>query len=168
MYGNEVRSFQPSGSGAFSAIEVRGSHLAADKLVLRTPKSTAEIRNGRESTRTASESQEWRYLWWTLKPPSAVHAAIPCSSAENAHHRDSLAKGNEFEPPVPVSKLQTTAHHVRICDGETNCLDRAETPMRSTLLSRRSKEAFCCNKRRAPLTRACPAQKPVFTGPPED
>jgi len=29
VYGNEVRSFQPSGSGAFSAIEVRGSHPAA-------------------------------------------------------------------------------------------------------------------------------------------
>src|SRR5712691_6428710 len=41
----------------------------------------------RESRRTASESQEWRYLWWTLKPPSAAHAAIPCSSAENAQHR---------------------------------------------------------------------------------
>src|SRR6266478_8983948 len=33
---------------------------AADKLVLRALKSTAEIRNG-ESTRTASESREWRY-----------------------------------------------------------------------------------------------------------
>src|SRR5216684_7430300 len=64
----------------------------------------------RESRRTASESQEWRYLWWTLKPPSAAHAAIPCSSAENAQHRR-LAGGARW-----IRTLGRRKHQVKLCD----------------------------------------------------
>jgi len=31
---------------------------------------------------------------------------------------------------------------LKICDGQTNCPYRTETPVRSALLSQRSKEAF--------------------------
>jgi hypothetical protein len=48
---------------------------------------------------------------------------------------DSMAEGSEFELPVPVSKLSDESIMLRICDGQTNCPNRAESPMRSAPLS---------------------------------
>jgi hypothetical protein len=45
-----------------------------------------------------------------------------------------MVEGSEFELPVPVSKLSRRQHHVRICDGQTNCPYRAETTILSALL----------------------------------
>jgi len=46
-----------------------------------------------------------------------------------------MAEGGIFELPVPICEQSDDSIMLRICDGQTNCPNRAETPMRSAPLS---------------------------------
>ncbi len=71
-------------------------------------------------------------------PRGGLSALIPgeCLKPETAWRRQ--VNSNRRYPFLNYQRQ----HRVTICDGQTNCSDRAETPMRSALLWRRSKQAF--------------------------
>src|ERR1700730_7232854 len=56
--------------------------------------------------------------------------ALFCGESRN--RTDWLPEGSEFEPAVPVYRTVRRQHHVRICDGRTNCPDRVPVAAEST------------------------------------